>query len=137
MSIPEFSGLPTNHTFEHSIIQILASIAMEEIALSHIINAEGEKLQYILGISPIGGPAIKPTVEDVLRVNESIMETLQAVSYTQMFLSSKMSDAFKAYMQYRKLKGNGGNGGGGNGGDGNGGDGGGPGPLSLPHPQQQ
>ena len=38
--------------------QILSSIAMKELGLSHILNAEGEKLQYILGTLPgLIGPA--------------------------------------------------------------------------------
>ena len=38
--------------------QILSSIAMEELGMSHILNAEGEKLQYILGTLPgLSGPA--------------------------------------------------------------------------------
>ena len=32
-----------------AVNQILSSIAMEGLALSHILNAEGEKLQYVLG----------------------------------------------------------------------------------------
>ena len=49
MSLPVFPDIPKDFTFEDSIFQILTSIAMEEIGLSHIINAEGEKLQYVLG----------------------------------------------------------------------------------------
>ena len=36
-------------TREDSINLLLVSIAMEELALSHILNAEGEKIDYILG----------------------------------------------------------------------------------------
>ena len=44
---------------------------MEELGLSHILNAEGEKLQYILGTLPgLSGPPA--TVSDVLAANESV-----------------------------------------------------------------
>lgn len=36
-------------TREEALTMIIASIAMEELALSHILNAEGEKLQFISG----------------------------------------------------------------------------------------
>ncbi|SFX00503.1 hypothetical protein SAMN04487866_101158 [Thermoactinomyces sp. DSM 45891] len=36
-------------TREDSINLLLISIALEEIGLSNILNAEGEKLQYVLG----------------------------------------------------------------------------------------
>lgn len=35
---------------------IIASIAMGELALSRILNAEGERLQYILGALPGAKP---------------------------------------------------------------------------------
>jgi hypothetical protein len=97
MSLPQF---PTNDnskspTRDEAINQILSSIAMEELGLSHIINAEGEKLQYVLGtLSGTSGPAV--TMDQVLQVNESVQKTLETVAYNQMFLKSKMTEALKS-----------------------------------------
>ena len=47
MSMPSFPPNGADMTQEEALTMIIASIAMEELALSHILNAEGEKLQYI------------------------------------------------------------------------------------------
>lgn len=94
MSLPEFQT-GTDLTREEAINQIIASVAMEELALSHIINAEGEKLQYVLGTIPgVTGPA--PTIEEVLRVNESVQSVLQSVAETQSVLRSKLQNALNS-----------------------------------------
>ncbi len=49
MSLPSFPAVDPPIQREDAVNQILSSIAMEELGLSHILNAEGEKLQYILG----------------------------------------------------------------------------------------
>lgn len=68
---------------------------MEELGLSHIINAEGEKLQYVLGTLPgITGP--EATIADLLNTNESIQNLLQNASYNQLLLKSKMQQALSA-----------------------------------------
>lgn len=91
MSQPSFPETP-DVTREDVINQILSSVAMEELGLSHIINAEGEKLQYILGTIPgLAGPAA--TIEDLLDANESVQNLLQSASYNQLFLKSKMQQA--------------------------------------------
>lgn len=104
MSLPTFPEVPKDFTCENSISQILTSIAMEEIGLSHILNAEGEKLQYILGTLEDSKPPIPPTIDQVLEVNQSVKDMLQQVAFNQMFLSAKMSDALKACMQFKKME---------------------------------
>ncbi|GHU58691.1 hypothetical protein AGMMS49975_25520 [Clostridia bacterium] len=71
---------------------ILASIAMEEVGLSHILNAEGEKIQYALGTLPgCGGAAA--TLQEVIEVNNSVKCVLDSVKDSQMILKNKMESA--------------------------------------------
>lgn len=94
MSQPSFPDTP-DITRDDAVNQILSSVAMEELGLSHVINAEGEKLQYILGTLPgITGPAA--TIEDLLDANESVQNLLQNASYNQLLLRSKMQQALAA-----------------------------------------
>lgn len=74
---------------------IIASIAMEELALSHILNAEGEKLQYILGTFP-GRQNVCASPQEVLAVNKSVTELLDTVMQSQMLLKGKMEKALEA-----------------------------------------
>lgn len=95
MSIPTFPIIDPPITRDDAINQILTSIAIEELGLSHIINAEGEKLQYVLGTIPgITGPAA--TIEDLLETNESIRNTLESASYNQLLLKAKMAKALSS-----------------------------------------
>ena len=95
MSLPSFPNIDPPIQREDAVNQILSSIAMEELGLSHILNAEGEKLQYILGTLPgLSGPAA--TVEDVLSANESVRNLLKAAVQNQLFLKAKMQGALEA-----------------------------------------
>ena len=94
LSQPSFPNNP-DITRDDAVNQILSSVAMEELGLSHIINAEGEKLQYILGTLPgITGPAA--SIEDLLDANQSVQDLLQNASYNQLLLRSKMQQALAA-----------------------------------------
>lgn len=95
MSLPSFPKVDPPIERENAVNQILSSIAMEELGLSHILNAEGEKLQYILGTLPgLSGPAA--TVSDVLAANESVRNMLETAAQKQLFLKTKMQGALTA-----------------------------------------
>ena len=95
MSLPSFPNVDPPIRREDAVNQILSSIAMEELGLSHILNAEGEKMQYILGTLPgLSGPAA--TVEDVLNANESVRGLLETAVQNQLFLKGKMQGALDA-----------------------------------------
>ncbi len=95
MSLPSFPVVEPPIKREDAVNQILSSIAMEELGLSHILNAEGEKLQYILGTLPgLSGPAA--TIPDVLAVNESVRDVLETTMYNQLFLKAKMEGALSS-----------------------------------------
>ena len=94
MSMPSFPPNGADLTREEALTMIIASIAMEELALSHILNAEGEKLQYILGTLPGTKPCACP--QDVLAVNKSVTSLLDVVAQNQMLLKGKLEKVLEA-----------------------------------------
>jgi len=96
MSLPKFPTDPSTLTRENVINQIISSIAMEELGLSHIINAEGEKLQFVLGtLDGVSGPT-GVTVDQVLQTNESVKDLLAQAAENQQALSDKLKAALSA-----------------------------------------
>ena len=71
---------------------LLASIAFEELGLAHIINAEAEKIQFILGTLEGCCPAKPPSIDDLLLINRSVEQTLRTVIKNQMLLQFKLED---------------------------------------------
>lgn len=88
MSMPEFPKPDPLLTQEQALTMILSSIALEEAALSHIINAEGEKIQHVLKQAPCGqSPG---DLNGILAVNQSVTSLLEMVLQNQMVLKNKM-----------------------------------------------
>ena len=87
MSIPNIPQIPNVPCIpiNVSLSLILVSIALEEIGLSHIINAEGEKIQGVVGAMN-GGHA---SICDVLAVNKSVSDTLRNVLKKEILLDVK------------------------------------------------
>lgn len=68
---------------ERVVNDILESVALEQAALAHILNAEGEKIQAALAI-----PCI--TVCQLLEINSSVNETIQSVISLEQALLQKL-----------------------------------------------
>ncbi len=97
MSFPNIPNVtPTiNLTRDDAINLLLSSIAFEELGLSHIINAEGEKIQYVLGTIPglTGGTA---TIADVLAVDQSVKSVLDTTVKKELLLQAKLESVLTA-----------------------------------------
>lgn len=68
-----------------SVYDVIESIALQEAGISHIINAEGEKIQKAI--------AICKSCDDLIRVNESVKGTLGKVIECEIMLNSKLKTA--------------------------------------------
>lgn len=95
MSMPNFPENVLDLSCEQALNMLLGSIAMEELALSHIMNAEGEKLQYVLGTLPCK-PCGCTSPKEILEVNRSISDLLEKVAYNQILLKGKLRDVLDA-----------------------------------------
>lgn len=96
MSMPTFPTQMNTPTLEDALNQIISSIAMEELGLSHIINAEGEKIQFVLGTLEGSQPEDPATINDILRVNESVRKILETILFKNMVLKVKLSETLEA-----------------------------------------
>lgn len=75
---------PSNTTRTQAITDIIQSVALEETALSHILNAEGEKIQKMVAMEDV-------TPEVLLATNKSVESMVNAVSRLEMILHSKLA----------------------------------------------
>jgi hypothetical protein len=81
-------------TVGQTIPLLLASIALEELALAHIINAEAEKLHFVLGTLDTGTTLSPPvvTLSNLLAVDSSVQRTLRDVIKKEMLLEFKFEN---------------------------------------------
>ncbi|MEG1948066.1 MAG: hypothetical protein RR140_00575 [Clostridia bacterium] len=76
--------VPGTTTTEQAINDLIESVALQETGLSHILNAEGEKIQAMLAI-----PGVTP--EQLLAVNSSVQSMVNSISNLEMILQNKLS----------------------------------------------
>lgn len=93
MSLPNLPNFPEIPCISPNtaLSLILVSIAMEEIGLSHVINAEGEKIQSVVGALNCG----RASVCDVLAVDKSVSELFRNVIKKEILLELKMVEALE------------------------------------------
>lgn len=87
MSLPSIPDIDPKITLDRCdvINLLLSSIAMQEMGLSNLLTAEGEKLITFLQQCPC-------PFQDYLRINESINRTLRTVVNSQILLQFKLED---------------------------------------------
>ncbi|WP_028987879.1 hypothetical protein [Thermicanus aegyptius] len=82
-------------TVGQTIPLLLSSIALEELALAHIMNAEAEKLQFVLGTLTPTTSTLTPaevTISNLLFVDQSVRRTLEDVIKKEMLLQFKFDN---------------------------------------------
>ncbi|RNB81100.1 hypothetical protein EDM59_23240 [Brevibacillus nitrificans] len=99
MSLPNIPDITPriNLKREEVIHLLLTSIAMEEISLSHIMNAEGEKIQHFLEKDDV-------SLEDLLRVNQSVERMLRSIVSKQILLQFKFDNILELEGKSKRSK---------------------------------
>ena len=92
LSMPNFPADTRPIGRDEAVNQILASIALEELSLSHILNAGGEGLQHVLGMLP-GQSTSGATPGEIVAANESVRNLLEMSAQNQVILQEKMETA--------------------------------------------
>ncbi|PYZ93507.1 hypothetical protein CR194_10075 [Salipaludibacillus keqinensis] len=85
--IPDFSP-HINIDRKDAINLLLTSIALEELSLAHIMNAEGEKLQKVINDGD-------STFDDLMEANSSVERMLRNVIKKEMLLQFKLEDVIE------------------------------------------
>lgn len=94
MSMPNIPDIKPHIDIEKKDVVnlLLSSIALEEIGLSHIINAEGEKIQEVL--------RGRPCMDELLTIDKSVQTTLRDIIKKEILLEFK----FENVLEYSKQK---------------------------------
>ena len=83
MSMPVISMHCNPITMCQAVTDLIESIALEETALSHILNAEGEKLQRVIGLEDVD-------FCQLMEVNESVANMVGVGSSLELVLKEKL-----------------------------------------------
>lgn len=83
MSMPIIAAPQNPISIQQAVTDLIESIALEETALSHILNAEGEKLQWIIAMQDADFCKI-------IETNESVVNMVGAVGDLELILKEKL-----------------------------------------------
>ncbi len=83
MSMPVIAMSDHPMTMCQAVTDLVASIALEETAMSHILNAEGEKLQAVLAMENVD-------ICQLLEVNDSATNMVHAIANLELVLKDKL-----------------------------------------------
>ncbi|WP_045925686.1 hypothetical protein [Bacillus siamensis] len=88
MSLPNIPNITPDITLSkcETLNFLLSSVAMEEIGLSHILQAEADRIQTFLGASG------DPSLGELSAINRSTERLLRTVMKSQLLLQTKLED---------------------------------------------
>ena len=88
MGMPQIPDGKNRPDLQDTVIDLLESIALEEMALAHLMNAEAEKVQAFVG-ERLNFPT-NPTNEEILRFNVSVTRFMETLMFKELFLLRKL-----------------------------------------------
>ncbi|WP_249028699.1 hypothetical protein [Tannockella kyphosi] len=71
-------------TRDEAITDIIESVALEQTALSHILNAEGEKIQAVVAMEDVD-------LETLVAINTSVESMVKTITQLEAVLRSKLN----------------------------------------------
>lgn len=84
MSMPVITTSPCPISMGQAITDLIESIALEETALSHVLNAEGEKIQKVIAMDGV-------SLSEILEANETVTNMVTTVNDLEHTLHAKLS----------------------------------------------
>lgn len=97
MSMPKISKSGVGKC--DAVNDVIESVALMETALSHILNAEGEKIQKAVGTLNSGygkpQPGLACSTEELVCIDESVENVIRAITILESLLQKKLNDALK------------------------------------------
>ncbi|WCN37466.1 hypothetical protein [Aneurinibacillus uraniidurans] len=90
MSMPHIPEGKFRPSGKEVVIDLLESIALEEIALSHLMNAEAEKIQAFVG-KHLNFPTC-PSTRDIIKFNQNVTLLLETIVMKEWLLLRKLEN---------------------------------------------
>jgi len=94
MSMPAFPKPESILSRDQAINAILASIAIEETAIGHVIEAESEKIQYVIERAKVSNCGCAD-MQKILEVNRSVANLIEKATAMQIVLKDKLATVLK------------------------------------------
>ncbi|OEF97786.1 hypothetical protein [Desulfuribacillus alkaliarsenatis] len=93
MSMPQIPESKYRPTYEETIIDLLESIALEEISLSHLMNAEAEKIQAFVGKS--ANFPMCSSYQEIITFNQSVNQIMDTMLMKEWLLLKKLEQVIQ------------------------------------------
>ncbi|RTE00423.1 hypothetical protein EJQ19_31400 [Paenibacillus whitsoniae] len=94
MSMPTIPPENNRPSLDEVFIDLLKSIALEETAISHLLNAEAEKMQAFVG-KELDFPTC-PSNEDIINFNETVSQFVDVLVMKEWLLLRKLENILRA-----------------------------------------